>query len=357
MRATRGGATILVVDDVEANRRLLQRRMEREGYRVVLASDGEEALAHISDGGIDLVLLDVMMPGLSGVDVVERVRATRGPAELPVVMVTAVEAAESIVEALDKGANDYVSKPFDAAVLRARVRNLLRLKELHDLRAEFVRMASHDLKNPLTNVMMALDLVRGRADGSDGEMIRLGLASCEHMESLIADFLDMQALQDGRVRLARERVVAAELLRETVDAQTLTAARKQVKLSVDAASDITVFADRPRVRQVLANLVSNLVKFSPPGAAGRVRATRDDSGVRFEVIDEGPGLADGESERIFGRWARGSSRPTGDETSTGLGLWICKEIVKLHGGAIGAENNEPGPGATFWFTLPDALDG
>jgi len=350
-------ARILVVDDLAANRDLLARRLSRDGYEVVTAEDGEAALALIDEDSFDLVLLDVMMPGLSGVEVVTRIRSTFDPAALPVIMVSAVDATDGVVDALERGASDYVTKPFSFPILRARVRSQLRLKRLHDVRQEFVQIASHDLKNPLTRVLGAIGLAAETPSDNQEELadlLDIGLRGCIEMRGIIRDFLDFQALSDGAVQLRHQPIDVGALLQEVIDSVQPAASRKAiVVVNGTPAGELVARADGDRLRQVLANLVGNAVKFSLAGTEARVRAVQSDGELTVEVIDQGPGFTEEDLRRAFTRYARLSNRPTGGETSTGLGLAISRQIIGLHGGDIGVRNNLDGPGATVWFRIPE----
>ena len=343
-----------MVDDLEENRHLLLRRLRREGYDVSSADDGASTIEAVESSSFDLILLDVMMPGLSGIEVVTILRQKWGPAELPIIMVTAVDAIEGVVEALDLGANDYVTKPFEYAVLRARVRSQLRLKRYNDLKDQFVRIASHDLRNPLTNITSAVDLVleTSQLDAQTRDLLELSMRGCDDMARIIRDFLDFHALKDGAVALESSQFDLATEIEDVVAQHRNGTKAKRIELSLDLERPLQVRGDRARLRQVTANLLSNLLKFSPPGSAGCVRANRCEGGVLVEMIDEGPGFTPDDLSKIFKRYGRASGRPTGGEQSTGLGLSICREIVELHRGETGARNNESGKGATVWFRIP-----
>ena len=152
--------SLLVVDDNEDNRDMLARRLKRQGYAVDVAEDGTQALGMIAAANYDLVLLDIMMPGLSGIDVLTTLRTRHSVADLPIIMATAKDESEDVVNALKLGANDYVTKPIDFPVVLARIRTQLSLKRLSALKDEFLRMASHDLKNPLTVILGAVKVVQ-----------------------------------------------------------------------------------------------------------------------------------------------------------------------------------------------------
>ncbi len=348
---------LLVVDDSQRNIDLMVRRLERAGYVVEAALSGEAALSRIAARGIDLVLLDVMMPGLSGIDVVRRLRLHHRLHELPVIMVTALDEGEAAVEALSRGANDYVTKPVDFPVLLARVATQLKVKRLNDLKDEFIGIATHDLRNPLHKVLGGADLLRSLlrpGDVLEEDHIEVLSGICrggKEMLTIIQDFLEFGALSDGDLKLRRRPVDLCALVHEVVDTAAPPAARKGIELSTRCEQGLRLSADPDRLRQVLVNLISNAVKFSPPGTRTRVEVVPKGAGLRIAVIDQGPGFSSDDLGRAFERYARLSNAPTGGESSTGLGLSICQRIVELHGGRIGLENNE-GPGATLWFWLP-----
>jgi signal transduction histidine kinase len=237
------------------------------------------------------------------------------------------------------------------------------LRRLNDVKSEFLGAAAHDLKNPLGVVMglseiliEQLEDMRAREPALAAEVIeRAGLirTSAEHMSVLVGQLLDTVALESGQVRLRPQRVDVSSLAAAVVDAHRPRAAVKRIALDLETRGPCSARLDPDRAWEILDNLVSNALKFSPSGSRVWVRvAPRDGGGVGLEVKDEGPGLTAADRERVFGRFQRLSARPTGGESSTGLGLSIVKTLVELHGGAIGVES-EPGAGATFAVDLPD----
>ena len=351
--------SILVVDDNEFNRDVLQRRLARHGYAITQATGGEEALALIATQRFDLVLLDVMMPDVSGLETLAEVRKVHSLADLPVIMVTAKSQSDDVVEALKLGANDYVTKPIDFPVLFARVQTHLRLRRLSALKDEFLRMASHDLKNPLTEVLGVASLVESLVPPGTPmpaqmhELIGSMKKSARRMQHIIEDFLDFQVLEDGQLRLESAPMTLEALGAEIVAANLTYAADKAITLTFEPATGpLPVVGDSRRLAQVVQNLVDNAIKFTPRGGRVRVCTSRDGDDALFEVRDSGPGLTPEDLAQAFRKYARLSSRPTGGEKSTGFGLPICKQLVERHeGGRIGVRNAEEG-GSIFWFSLP-----
>ncbi|MDB5095757.1 MAG: response regulator receiver sensor signal transduction histidine kinase [Cyanobacteria bacterium RYN_339] len=351
-------ACLLIVDDNEMNREVLVRRLTRHGYVCVEATGGREALDMIEQRRFDLALFDIMMPEVSGLDALAKVRETYSLADLPVIMVTAKSQRDDVITALEMGANDYVTKPVDFPVLLARVKTHLELHRLSALKDEFLGIASHDLKNPLTEVLGVASLVEAlvppgtpmpeKLHGLIGSMKK----SARRMQTIIEDFLDFQALEGGSLTLTMGPVDLGAIAHEVVDANASYAGQKKVTLHLEAdAAPTGLQGDPDRVLQVMQNLVDNALKYGLPDGDCYVRLSAEDGHARVEVQDCGPGLADEDLGRVFDKYVRVGSIPTGGEKSSGLGLNICQQLVELHGGKLGVRNH-PGGGAIFWFTLP-----
>jgi signal transduction histidine kinase len=351
------GARLLVVDDHTTAREGLMLLLSEEGYECLTAADGEEALKAISTQPLDLVLLDINMPGMSGLAVLESVRQTKNPTELPIIMVTARDAPENVVTALRLGANDYVAKPIQEHVLVARIETQLQLRELSRMKDRFLSIASHDLKNPLTVTRMAAELLRNALPDTlhtqeTNHLLDLILRGTARMRRLVSDFLDMGTLEAGRFPLKKEPMDLRQLAAEVVQDSEGMAREKGIDLAVEtAAAPAPTRMDPERFTQVVDNLVGNALKFSPRGARVRLRTYRTESAAGLEVRDTGPGLKPEDFSHLFEKYARLSNRPTGGERSSGLGLYICKLLVEQHGGRMGARNAEGG-GAVFWLELP-----
>jgi two-component system sensor histidine kinase/response regulator len=356
---------LLVVDDNENNRDLLSRRLMMEDFETVCAESGMDALEVVEKEPVDLVLLDVMMPGISGLDVLKKLRESYSLAQLPVIMVTAKNSSENVVEALEMGANDYVTKPIDMAVLLARVgaqMDLLKLtKERDDLlktKDEFLSIASHDLKNPLTAIMglaMVIKEILPPGEVMTEEMtdyVSRIMQSTKTMQTIIEDFLDFQAMDEGRLKIRLAQMDLNGAVRSVVLQNSDYAVGKGagVEMELDEAAD-RVKGDEKRLSQVLQNFIGNSIKFGPNGNVVTVRTWPSETGIVLEVSDQGPGLTEEDMKKVFQKYARLSNKPTGSEKSSGLGLNICKQLVEQHGGEVGVYNNDD-RGATFWFSLP-----
>ncbi len=351
--------SLLIVDDNPDNLDMLSRRLVRQGYKVELAEGGGVALELIKTGRYDLVLLDVMMPDISGLEVLTIIRKTYSIADLPIIMATAKNQSGDVIEALKLGANDYITKPIDFPVLLARLQTHLNLKYLSQLKDEFLRIASHDLKNPLWSVRTAAQMVEellplgAPMTEQAAKMLSMVSKQTYEMQRIIEDFLDFQAAEDGQLNLTLAPTDLNEIAHQVVEINLDYAHKKGTDLTLDLNQALpSIRADAARLTQVIQNFVGNAIKFSPKGSAPPLVRTRlDDNSLVLEVIDSGPGLKEEDLTKVFGKYARLSNRPTGGEKSSGLGLAICKQMIELHGGQVGVHNN-PERGATFWFRLP-----
>lgn len=351
-------AHLLIVDDSLPSREALVELLSAEGYECSPAADGESALAILRSLRIDTVLLDITLPRVSGLAVLEEIRRSRSAVELPVIMVTGHSGSREVVDALSRGANDYVTKPLDLPVLLARVRTQIQLRDLSRLKDEFLDIASHDLKNPLTSVLGSAEFLDssfavGTPMTPEGRwFIETITRRAQQMTRIITDFLDMQASHDGRLILRKGPVDLRRIAQQVIEDNRAYGQRKGIALALALGEPLpSVAADEARIAQVVENLLGNAIKFGPPGCQVEVATSTGVSHVVLEVRDTGPGLRDADLEQLFVKGARLSNRPTGNESSTGLGLAWCRQLIELHGGRIGARNGEQ-CGATFWFELP-----
>jgi signal transduction histidine kinase len=372
---------ILVVDDDERNVRLLESILRASGYPVIKAYDGQEALDLIASERPDLVLLDVMMPRMSGLEVCQKVRGQYETRLLPVIMVTALNALEEKVQALEMGADDFLSKPINKVELLAKLRSMLRVKSLHDevertrgelerknedlLRMEefkekLIQMVVHDLKNPLAGIMGNLQLLRIQHPAQDPghlqEIVGRTEESAKQLMEMILNILDLARLEEGKLEIRRKPVHPPELAQSCLRQVAGMAARAEVRL-VTALEDApgVLQADPVLLSRILGNLLSNALKHTPAGGKIEVGVAREGDTARFWVKDSGEGIPPNLLPRIFDKFVVGSGdHETRRAYDTGLGLTFCKMAIEAHGGRIGVQS-EPGRGSTFSFSLPMTL--
>jgi signal transduction histidine kinase len=351
--------TILIVDDTPANLSVLADTLSEAGYKLMVAEDGEDALAQTTHTRPDLILLDVMMPGLDGFETCGRLKAAAGTRDIPVIFMTALNETAEKVRAFNAGAVDYITKPIQHEEALARISTHLTIRRLRAkleqqlaLTERFMRIASHDLRNPLCLILMSGELARRKgATPEVSEYLASIHASAGQMRRIIDTFLNVRKGDDhrstGRVDL--------NLMAAAVVAQNEPAAeRKQLVVTTELAERLPqAKADAGYAYQALTNYVSNAIKFLPAGGRVTVRTSATDFAVRLEVADNGPGVPVAERGALFVEFARLSNRPTGGEESTGIGLSIVKQLIEGEKGKVGADF-PAGGGSVFWFELPVA---
>ncbi len=240
---------------------------------------------------------------------------------------------------------------------RASERQNEELKRVNDLKNVFLGIAAHDLRSPLGLIEMAmtflLDPTMGATAEESATVHRDVLQQSRYMLDLINELLDVTQIESGEFHLKKDAIALFEFMNDTIERHCKIAESKNTTITLDLAPEVTdsIMADPARLRQVLDNLISNAVKYSPRGSTIEVRCKRVEAEWVFSVADQGPGIRLEDRTRLFQAFSRLSARPTGGEKSTGLGLTIARRVVEAHGGTIGVES-VPGEGATFWFTLP-----
>jgi signal transduction histidine kinase len=360
---------MLVVDDDARGRRLLEGYLSGAGYRVTTCDGGEAALASIQREVPDVVLLDVMMPEITGYEVCRRIKLSPRTRLCQVMLVTALDGTPDRVQGLDAGADDYVSKPVRREEFLAKVRALLRarrlLLELEQARADLAlrneelqlkktlaQTLVHDLKNPLSSILGNLDLLEMRSDGELAPMVRRSKEGARRMLKMILNLLDVEGLEDGRLKPCTERLDAAEVARAAVLEVEAAARQRRVAVAVDdSAGAAWIEGDPVLLRRVLDNLLSNAISHSPADSTVRVRVERGNDGVRIDVSDEGAGIPAAHRERIFEKYQRMEMRREGITANRGLGLTFCRLAIEAHGGSIEVVE-APGGGALFRSLLP-----
>lgn len=232
------------------------------------------------------------------------------------------------------------------------------LNRLNDLKNRFLGIAAHDLRSPLGVIQTTVDLLLGpdaHLYESENKLLLEAVGNqARHMLVLINDLLDYSEIEAGKLPLSYEAIHVHSFLKELLLDLGRIAAIKNTEVVYQVTSSEKLVADKHRLRQVLENLISNAIKFSPPGSQIKVDVIREEEQWRFNVRDQGPGIKLEERDSLFKPFTRLSARPTAGEKSTGLGLAISRWIIEAHSGEIGVES-EPGKGSNFWFTIPDEV--
>jgi signal transduction histidine kinase len=378
-------ATVLVVDDEPFNLDVIQHFLQAEGLRVALADDGETALQAVRAQPPDLILLDVMMPGLDGFEVCRRLKEEPATAFIPVVILTALKGDQERVRGAQAGADEFLSKPFDHVELVTRVKALVRSKRYHDqilahnamleqrvaerttelkyaleelrrldrLKNEFIANVSHELRTPMLHVKGYLDLV---ADGAMGQLTSKqveGLALVQdaitRLNYIVDDIVDFSSL--NAEPLAFEPLYLSDICRNVLLGFSAAAARRNVSLTLSIAPDVPrVLGDRVAITRALRHLVDNAIKFGPRYEAVQIVVARSGERVQVAVRDHGPGLAPEELAHIFNVFYQVDGSMTRQAGGLGVGLALVRKLVQAHGSDIKVKS-EQGRGSQFYFDL------
>ncbi len=366
------GATILVVDDNAENRALAKATLEDDGYRIILASGGEEGISAFEREHPDCVLLDVRMPGIDGPTACERIRAMPSGADVPIVFVTALRDVETFDRTVLAGGDDFLSKPFRPNELIARVEAALKLRKLAVERRELyaqvkhqrddlqrlqlqkeqlIAFLVHDLKNPVNAIELHAELVLRDRDGSErskraAEKIRDEGRSLLRM---ITTLLDIAKADEGQLAPVRQRIDLDPLVAGVTSELEVRAQAAGVRLARQIEVR-TLSADPDLLRRVLENLVENAIRHAPEGSEVRIIARSAEGRVELRVQDAGPGVPIAHRDRVFERFVQNADN-TSTRSNRGLGLAFCKLAVEAHGGRIWIE--DASPGAAFCLRIAD----
>jgi signal transduction histidine kinase len=361
---------VLVVDDVPVNLEIIGNLLDGRGIDLSFATSGTQALESAAVTKPDLVLLDVAMPDMNGYEVARRLRAGAEPASLPVIFITARATAEDVLDGFRAGAVDYVTKPFKAAELLARVSTHLELKKARDtivrqneeLRAlnaakdRFLSVVAHDLKNPLHGIMalseLLVDMGAGMDDATRGGHAASIHATAEEMARTLRSLLDWARLQQGAFECKAEAFDLGAVAKEALLLMQSSAASKEVAVTNGIPDRQMVCADPIMILTVLRNLLHNAVKYSRRGGSVSLTAERVAAGgVRVSICDSGIGMSASQAASLLGRDIPTSRPGTEGERGTGLGLRFCQEFLGKHGATLEVQSAE-GKGTTFSFLLP-----
>jgi len=368
--------TILCVDDIGANLELLESILVPRGYDVVGAASGNEALVKIRSQTIDLVLLDVMMPVMNGFEVCRQIKEDQQLRDIPVILITALTAKEDRIRGIEAGAEEFLSKPFDQTEALARIKMLLKVKELDDdrrsavaalqksndrlreleaLRDSLVDMVVHDLRNPLAAIASFAYLIestdRERLSDKGRGYVRYIIKSTDVLAEMCSSMLDVSKMESGQMELKLADCDLGAIAGEVVSRLEALKGERQIALELPG-QPVLVKGDAQLLSRLFQNLLGNALKFVP-AATGRIDVGLEALAgrARCTVRDNGPGIPPEHREKVFDKFWQGEARQQGIKYSSGLGLTFCKMVVEAHGGRIGVES-APGAGSTFWFELP-----
>jgi signal transduction histidine kinase len=382
------GARLVLADD-SADMRAHLRSILAPHYRLETVADGRAALAALRRESADLLLSDVMMPGLDGFGLLRAVREDAALGATPVILLSARAGEEARVEGLDAGADDYLIKPFSARELLARVGALLELvrmrresaqreRALADaereqllsaeraaradaeaatrIKDDFLATLSHELRTPLSVIVSWSRILQQRFGAADEQLakgLRLILKNGLAQSQLISDLLDMSRIGAGKITLDTEPIDLNELIVEVANSQRPAAETRGLVIHTrPIPQPALVQGDPTRLQQVLWNLITNAIKFTPPGGEVTVSLARLPEKMEISVRDTGEGIAPEFLPQLFERFRQAEGGASRRHGGLGLGLAIVRQLVDLHGGEVHADSAGPGRGSTFTVRLP-----
>ncbi len=376
-----GVCEVMVVDDDFRTRLLARSTLEAARFRVSEATNGSEALQLLNDHTPDLILLDVLMPGLDGFGTCHAIRRHPTAADVPVLMMTAMDDQETLHRAYLAGATDFTSKPIDWPLLPSRISFIIRYahttkalkKSEHDLRVakeaaeaaswaktNFLATMSHEIRTPLNALKGNLELLSSaHLNGQQREYLADCMAASNILMQVINDVLDFSKIEAGKLCLSSESVAVQALARQLVRIFMPSAQQKGLRLTLALGADLPeyILGDRLRISQIISNLLSNAIKFTQQGEIGldlQYEAATSADGtalLRIRVRDTGVGIPEDQFERVFESFKQLENFGVRKFSGTGLGLAICKRLVNIMGGKI-VVTSQPGLGSTFCVSLP-----
>ena len=365
---------ILIVDDSPQNIISLQKILEKNNFEVDTASSGEEALKKILKKSYVLIILDVQMPGMDGFEVAEAISGYSKAKETAIIFLSAATANINLItKGYSSGGLDYISKPVDMNILLLKVKTFYRIyeqsralnemqvalraeiefrKEAERKKDEFISIASHELKTPMTSIKGYIQLLERSLDKNDKETIRTRLHKVqnqiEKLNLLIADLLDISKIESGKLKFNKKYFAFDNLLDHIIEVMQQSNPHVRILKKGDLEADI--YADEMRIEQVIINFITNAIKYAPDGEEIHITTEMRGDDIYFSVRDFGIGMSQEHQQKVFEKFYRI------EETSArfqglGIGLYICQEIIERHNGIIGA-NSIPDEGSEFYFQIP-----
>ncbi|MBI4511773.1 MAG: hybrid sensor histidine kinase/response regulator [Deltaproteobacteria bacterium] len=356
---------VMVVDDDPCSRQIVAAYL-RAAFDIVEASSAQAALDRLGNVDVDLVILDVMMPGMNGFDACRAVKS-RAREYLPVLLLTSLDGQDERNAGLLAGADDFLSKPVNRAELMLRVGSFVKirrqeqlirqqleeLKKLQALKEDLFSLIVHDLRNPLGSIVLDLEVMgrraRNQADIDDVLLRCTRLA--RRMGELLNDTLDVRLLEAGRLPVRRQPVAIHEILDQVVETLRPIADSTRVTLRVTTDEDCVVDLDPSLARRAIENMVSNAIDYTPEEEAVEILARKSEQGLVLEIADRGPGVPEEQRSSLFQKFGVVTARSHAARRSHGLGLFFVHLVVTAHGGTVGVKEREGG-GSVFRLVFP-----
>lgn len=362
---------ILIVDDVISNVLLLKVLLTNEKFNIVTAGNGTQALQQVEKEKPDLVLLDVMMPDISGFDVAKRMKENPAMSEIPIIFLTALNSTSDIVMGFRVGGNDFISKPFNKEELIIRVTHQISLvaakriivaqtEELRKTimgRDKLYSVIAHDLRSPMGSIKMVLNmLILNLPSETIGEemyeLLTMANQTTEDVFSLLDNLLKWTKSQIGKLKVVYQDIDMVEVVESVSEIFTMVASLKSIKIIQEMPlGKVAVRADIDMIKTVVRNLISNAIKFSNEGSEVVVSLIEEDGMAVVSVKDSGCGIDEENQKKLLHTDTHYSTFGTNNEEGSGLGLLLCQDFVIKNGGKLWFTSKQ-GEGSTFSFSIP-----
>ncbi len=358
--------TILIVDDVPTNVILVQAILKKEGYNLLTTDSGPKALRIADEKVPNLILLDIMMPGMDGYEVLQRLKNNPKTNEIPVIIMSALSDMQSIVKGYQLGAVEYVTKPFQREELLKRVGHRYELysithikKELEDTivsRDTLYSVIAHDLRSPLGSLKMMNNAVlmmvdKTKVSSEVFEMLQMMNKTSEELFQLLDNLLKWVRNRLNKQKIFKQESDINAIIRSTVDLFVPVAAQKHITIKKEGfEQSLTAFFDVDMVQTIVRNIMSNAVKFSFENGTIFVNSKAEGDNLIVSIKDAGKGIKQEDQDKILNPKVQFTTYGTNNEKGSGLGLMLCQDFVEMHNGKLWFESEE-GKGTTFIFSL------
>lgn len=361
---------ILIVDDVMSNVLLLKVLLTNEKFQIATASNGRQALDQVTKEKPDLVLLDVMMPDMSGFEVSQQLKANPETAEIPIIFLTALNSTADIVKGFQVGGNDFISKPFNKEELIIRVTHQISLiaakriivAQTEELRKTIIgrdklySVIAHDLRSPMGSIKMVLNmLILNLPSDTIGpemyELLTMANQTTEDVFSLLDNLLKWTKSQIGKLKVVYQDIDMVEVTEGVIEIFSMVAELKKISIRLETPSKLDVHADIDMIKTVIRNLLSNAIKFSNEATEILVTVQEQEGMAVVSVKDSGCGIDEENQKKLLHTDTHFSTFGTNNEEGSGLGLLLCQDFVIKNGGKLWffSVKNE---GSTFYFSIP-----
>ena len=361
---------ILIVDDVMSNVLLLKVLLTNEKFQIVTANNGRQALDQVEKEKPDLVLLDVMMPDMSGFEVSQQLKANPETAEIPIIFLTALNSTADIVKGFQVGGNDFISKPFNKEELIIRVTHQISLiaakriivAQTEELRRTIIgrdklySVIAHDLRSPMGSIKMVLNmLILNLPNDTIGdemyELLTMANQTTEDVFSLLDNLLKWTKSQIGKLKVVYQDVDIVEVTEGVIEIFSMVAGLKKIKINLESPEHLEVHGDIDMIKTVIRNLVSNAIKFSTEDTEIMVTVMEEGDMAVVSVKDNGCGIDAENQKKLLHTDTHFSTFGTNNEEGSGLGLLLCQDFVIKNGGKLWFTSVK-GEGSTFSFSVP-----